>query len=106
MKTELLGPKDLFKSDTAKVNYVISYLKGIALDCFEPEILDPIEIPWLMDSNLNVNEPQVNFRPHDPKGKAGAELEQLCMQENHQAMKYFTKFQQLATQVQWGEAAL
>jgi len=28
------------------------------------------------------------------------------MQENHEAMKYFIKFQQLATHVQWGEAAL
>jgi len=28
--------------------------------------------------------------------KAEAELEQLRMHENHQAMKYFIKFQQLA----------
>src|SRR5882724_9725466 len=28
------------------------------------------------------------------------------MQENHQAMKYFIKFQRLATYVQWGKAAL
>src|SRR6266481_2657063 len=28
------------------------------------------------------------------------------MQENHQAMKYFIKFMQLATHIQWGEAAL
>ena len=34
------------------------------------------------------------------------ELEGLCMQENHQAMKYFIKFMQLAAHVQWGKAAL
>jgi len=28
------------------------------------------------------------------------------MHESHQAMKYFIKFQQLATRVQWGDAAL
>ena len=28
------------------------------------------------------------------------------MQENHQAMKYFIKFMQLAARIQWGEAAL
>jgi len=28
------------------------------------------------------------------------------MQENHQATKYFIKFQQLATHIQWDEAAL
>ena len=34
---------DMFKSDTAKVNYMLSYLKGSALDCFEPALLDPNE---------------------------------------------------------------
>src|SRR6266481_8457895 len=27
---------DLFKDDSTKVNYVLSYLKGSTLDCFEP----------------------------------------------------------------------
>ena len=47
-----------------------------------------------------------NFRTFDPKGKAKVELEALRMHENHQAMKYFIKFQQLAAQVQWGNTAL
>jgi len=47
-----------------------------------------------------------NFRSFDPKGKAEAELEALRMHENHQATNYFIKFQQLASQVQWGDAAL
>ena len=34
------------------------------------------------------------------------EHEGLHMQENHQAMKYFTKLIQLATHIQRGEAAL
>ena len=38
--------------------------------------------------------------------EAEAELEGLRMQEHHQAMKYFIKFQQLAARIQWGEAAL
>ena len=28
--------KDLFQDETTKVNYVLSYLKGPALDCFKP----------------------------------------------------------------------
>src|SRR6266481_1166349 len=43
---------------------------------------------------------------YDPVSKAEAELEGLCMQENHQATKYFIKFMQLATWVHWGKATL
>ena len=27
--------KDLFQDETTKVNYILSYLKGLALDCFK-----------------------------------------------------------------------
>src|SRR5882724_4720562 len=33
----------------------------------------------------------------DPEGKAEVELKALCMHKNHQATKYFIKFQQLAS---------
>ena len=33
----------MFEDDTNKVNYVLSFLKGTALDCFESAILDPVE---------------------------------------------------------------
>src|SRR5882724_7427904 len=36
---------DQFKDDTTKVNYILSHLKGSALDCFEPTLLDPIVGP-------------------------------------------------------------
>ena len=64
-------------------------MKGTALDCFESAVLDPIEPAWLSDSDLFLEE-----------------LEGLHMHESHQAMKYFIKFQQLATCIQWGDAAL
>jgi len=38
-----------------------------------------------------------NFESFNPEGKVEAELEALCMHENHQAMKYFINFQQLAS---------
>jgi len=68
--------------------------------------LDPIDPIWLSDLNLFIEELKTNFRTYDPVSEAEAELEGLCMHESHQAMKYFIKFQQLATCVQWGEAAL
>jgi len=39
------------------------------------------------------------FQYFDPKGEAEAELEQLHMHENHQAMKILYQFQQLTTHV-------
>ena len=66
--------KYMFEDNTNKVNYVLSYLKGTALDCFESAILDPIEPQWLLDFNLFVEELEANFRTYDPVGEAEAEL--------------------------------
>src|SRR5882724_8458110 len=44
--------KDIFEDDANKVNYVLSFLKGTALDCFESAILDPVEPAWLSDFDL------------------------------------------------------
>src|SRR5882724_3004552 len=97
---------DQFQNDATKVNYILSYLKGSALDCFKPALLDPIEPFWLSDLNLFIEELETHFGTYNPVGEAEAELEGLRMQEHHQATKYFIKFQQLSTRVQWGEAAL
>src|SRR5882672_1661800 len=97
---------DLFKDDKSKVNYVLSYLKGTALDCFKSAILDPNEPPWASDFCLFSKELTSNFGTYDPVGEAEAELEGLRMHNSHQATKYFIKFHQLASRVEWGDAAL
>jgi len=97
---------DLFQDDKSKVNYVLSYLKGTALDCFESVILDPNEPDWADNFSLFTDELASNFGTYDPVGEAEAELEGLRMHDSHQATKYFIKFQQLASRVEWGEAAL
>jgi len=81
-------------------------LKGTALDCFESAILDPIKPPWLLDFDLFIEELEANFRTYNPVSEAEAELKGLRMHENHQAMKYFIKFQQLAACIEWDDAAL
>ena len=68
--------------------------------------MDLIEPIWLSDLNLFIEELETNFRTYDPVGEAEAKLKGLHMHGSHQATKYFIKFQQLATCVQWGEAAL
>src|SRR6266481_4421559 len=61
---------------------------------------------WLSDFALFLEELEASFSSYDPISEAEAELEGLRMQENHQAMKYFIKFMQLAAHVQRGKAAL
>src|SRR5882724_13549803 len=95
-----------FQNDTTKFNYILSHLKGSTLDCFKPALLDLIEPIWLSDLNLFIKELKTNFGTYDPVSEAEASLEGLRMHESHQAMKYFIKFQQLATHVEWGDAAL
>src|SRR6266481_5927814 len=105
-KLNFCDRSDLFKDDTMKVNYMLSYLKGTALDYFEPALLEMPEPTWLSDFALFLEELEASSGSYDPVSEAEAELEGLRMQENHQAMKYFIKFMQLATHIQWGEAAL
>ena len=81
-------------------------MKGTALDCFESAVLDPVKPPWLSDFDLFLEELEANFGTYNPIGEAEAKLEGLHMHESHQATKYFIKFQQLATCIQWGDAAL
>src|SRR6266481_5096869 len=105
-KLNFCDRSDLFQDDTTKVNYMLSYLKGTALDCFEPALLEIPEPVWLSNFALFLEELEASFGSYDPVGEAEAELEGLRMQENHQATKYFIKFMQLAAHIQWGEAAL
>src|SRR6266481_613282 len=44
---------DLFKDDSTQVNYVLFYLMGWALDCFERALLDSEEPAWLSDFTLS-----------------------------------------------------
>ena len=107
MQAQLPRSKRLdFQDETTKVNYVLSYLKGSALDCFEPGLLDLIEPTWCSNFDLFSEELEANFGTFNPVGEAEAELKGLCMQENHQATKYFIKFTQLSSRVYWGKAAL
>jgi hypothetical protein len=99
----------VFRQDRTKVNYALSYLKGTALEWFEPGLVGPggrLQPSWLSDWSTFVDQLRVNFGPHDPTGEAEAELERLHMKENHRITKYNVDFARLAAQCEWGEAAL
>ena len=58
---------DSFRRDEKKVRYTISYLKGAALDWFEPVIMGELEeVPdWLHDYPAFVQELTDHFGPYD-----------------------------------------
>ena len=99
-----------FLTDGAKVNYALSFLKGIALSWFEPYLLDMehavMPPDFLSDYLFFCKELQENFGPLDPKGNAESLLEDLRMKENQRIAKYLVNFNRLAVQTGWGSQSL
>jgi len=93
-----------FCLDRAKVNFAQSYLKGMTLEWFKPDLLhssDPADCPLWMDSWVHfVAELQSTFGPHDPIADAEHQLEHLRMKDAHRVLWYIVDFNRLASQVQ------
>ena len=100
-----------FAMDHAKVTYVQSYLRGMALEWFEPDLLNvsnPNACPIWMDSyHQFVSELKSNFGSHDPVRDAEHQLDNLSMKEGQKINKYVVEFNCLAGQVHsYGDGAL
>ncbi|KAG6325779.1 hypothetical protein ID866_13310, partial [Astraeus odoratus] len=99
-----------FCLDSQKVSFALSFLKGIALTWFEPDLLNAIpgaEPAWANDYSEFVIELTTNFGPHDPVSDAEHQLDNLSMKDGSQINKYIIEFNCLATQVHgYGEGAL
>ena len=104
------NPKS-FQKDRAKVTFTQSYLKGVALEYFEPDLLRdlaPALRPLWMDHwDYFLYELQTNFGPHDPMADVEAQLERLQMCDGQRITKYIVEWNCLASQVRdWGHGAL
>jgi len=92
-----------FASDHAWVTFVQSYLKGMALKWFEPDLLNsanPHARLLLMDNYTQfISELKSNFSLHDPVGDAEHQLDNLSMKEGQKINKYVVEFNHLAGQV-------
>ncbi|KAG6326658.1 hypothetical protein ID866_12431, partial [Astraeus odoratus] len=69
-----------FHLDSRKVSFALSFLKGIALAWFEPDLLNAIlgaEPTWADDYSEFVIELTINFSPHNPIGDAEHQLNNL-----------------------------
>jgi len=85
-----------FRLDRAKVTFTQSYLKGMILEWFEPDLLnssDPADRPCWMDSWVHfVAELQSTFGPHDPIADAEHQQEHLQMKDAHCITQYIVDF--------------
>src|SRR6202045_3140946 len=95
-----------FRSDSCKINYILSYLRGFALKWFEPMILDGEDHPVLSNYKLFTAQLTENFGPYDAIHEAEFELEHLWMCKDQKLMKYTISFNRFAAIVHWDEYAL
>ena len=100
-----------FVTDHAKVTYVQSYLRGMALEWFEPDLLNvsnPNACPiWMDNYHQFISELKSNFSLHDLVGDAEHQLDNLSMKEGQKINKYIVEFNRLAGQVHgYGDGTL
>ena len=85
-----------FQTDRAKVTFAQSYLKGMALEWFEPDLLgmeDPNARPlWMTSWQEFVIELQITFGPHDPIADAKHQLDHLRIKDTHRVNRYVVDF--------------
>jgi hypothetical protein len=98
-----------FSEDQRKVNFAISYLKGIALAHFKNTLIEPDLIhPTAWDENYEefVYELKTYFGAPDIIGEAESKLENLVMKPNQLIAKYLVRFNRLASITGWDNRAL
>ena len=100
-----------FQTDRAKVTYMQSYLKGMALEWFELDLLgftDPDACPyWMSNWQEFVIELQTTFGPHDPVADTKHQLNHLRMKDTHRINRYVVDFNRITSQIRgYGDGAL
>ena len=93
--------------DSAKVTFALSYLRGLALEFFEPALLDSDEVPeWLESWPTFLDTLRNQFGPIDPAADAEDSIDHLKMRDNQRIIKYNVEFNRLAIQTGWGDSVL
>ena len=81
MQIELLSPTKSIPNGKCQ-GQLMSFLKGMALNYFEPFLDTPDDEPaWLKDYKLFVEELLINFSPYDALVDAEVELDALIMKD-------------------------
>jgi Ty3 transposon capsid-like protein len=96
-----------FPDDDDKILYVMSYLRGVALEWFAPDIYDQSGTVPVWDGNFErfLQELQDNFGPQDPVGEAEDAIRSCRMKTGNHITSYIIAFDQLAVLTGWGDSA-
>ena len=96
-----------YSDNEPKVTFALSFLRGIALEYFEPSILDFDETPsWIDNWSTFIWTLWTQFSPIDPTAYAEDGIDNLKMQENQRIVKYNVKFTHLVIQTGWDDSIL
>ena len=98
-----------FDTDIVKINFVMTYLTGVAQDWFEVGLNQEdqgILQDWLSDWNLFVDELRRHFGLSDPVGEAANMLDNLRMKPGDKISTYNVDFMRYASQLGWRNSVL
>ena len=96
-----------YSDDEAKVTFALSYLRGLALDYFEPALSNSDSDPdWLEDWSAFTQVLRTQFGPIDPTADAEDGLDNLKMRDNQRIIKYNVDFNRFAIQTGWDDSVL
>src|SRR6202041_3798297 len=98
-----------FGNGRRKVNFTISYLKGMALAYLETSLLKPDVLnppAWEDDYSEFVKKLKLYFGALDLIGESESKIENLTMKSSQRIAKYIVEFNQLATIMGWDGHAL
>lgn len=96
-----------YSDDSTKVTFALSYLRGTALEYFEPSILDSDECPdWMDHWPAFIRTLRAQFGPIDPTADAEDGIDNLRMHDNQHIVKYNVEFNRLAIRTGWDDSVL
>jgi hypothetical protein len=91
---------ETYASDSSRILYVMSFLRGDAHHWFTADEYDDGTLPyWDGDFTAFVAELRGNFGPTDSVGDAETQITQLHMKSNEHIVKYMVRFNHLASQL-------
>ena len=96
-----------YSNDAAKINFALSHLRGIALEYFEPSVIDSDNyLAWMDNWSAFIVTLHTQFGPIDPAGDAENSIDHLKMQDSQCIVKYNIEFNRLAIHTSWDENIL
>ena len=96
-----------YSEDETKVTFALSYLRGTALEYFEPSLIETDEVPvWMYDWSTFIQNLRTQFGPIDPTADAEDGIDNLKMQENQHIVKYNVEFNRLSIRTGWDDPVL